>query len=541
MGFAFTMSGLQPIRSHTGCPPSNTSMPLKTLVIAGKLSEDVTSPVRRMRDDLMNADLKSRFLLLICLITTSLIGQSLAAEPLIQRSVSFAADPQWEGFRNQLLPDRLPVVKQEFGYRSTQLAAGTTNGEIGGQIQRSIAPAWYAKKITPLSLKEPFSVSGRFCVPRADAGSGIMIGWFHESSRGWRTPNSIALRIDGNGGKYWAFYEYGTETGKTGGAGAFEGDRYQTTPTRPFLANNQSHRFRLAYDPVAGNGQGAVLLTIDETNYPPVVFPKEHRREGMTLNRFGIWNVQVAGKSAELYLDDLRLNEDLLTFDVDPRWEGNGNQTQFTERIIRPFHDFGFQPTSFIDPARSALGGVIFRDEKPAYYAVDVGQVSLDDPLRAAGKIRMQSSAADSGFCLGWFNAADKRNHQVPEHERRSSNYLAAMIEGPSRIGHYFRASYSNSRAQGFHDGDQVTGSGPLPVLRSDGKVHHWQLRYEPSAADGRGEIEVNFDDQRRVISLRPGDRQSGAVFDRFGIFNIQSGGHQVQFSVEDLEFTSRR
>jgi hypothetical protein len=480
-------------------------------------------------------------ILLVALLISQLELAACAAEPLVQRKVSFAEDPRWEGFRNRLLPDPLPVVKQEFGYRTSQLAGGEAAGEIGGRVHRSITPAWYARPIEPLTLDDRLSVSGRFSVRQAEGGSGIMIGWFHDSSRGWRTPNSVALRIDGNGGKFWVFYEYGTRSGKTGGAGAFEGERYQTTPTPPFAADGKSHRFRLEYDPQAGDGHGALSLTIDETHYPPVIFTEEHRREGMTLNRFGIWNVQIAGSSAEIYLYDLRLNDELLTFNDDPRWEARGNRAEFSDRVIRPFHDFGFQSAGFINPERSALGGVIFRDEKPASYSVDVGQLSLEDPLRASGKILLQSAAADSGFCLGWFNAAAKRNHQFPEHERRSSDYLAAMIEGPSRVGHYFRAAYSTSASAGIIDGDDVSGAGSLPILRCDGKVHDWQLRYDPNGAGGLGEIEVVFDQQRRTFPLRPGDRKQGATFDRFGIFNIQSGGHHVQFSMENLEFTARK
>ncbi len=71
-----------------------------------------------------------------------------------------------------------------------------------------------------------------------------MIGWFNENRRGWRTPNSLAFRIDGNGGKFWMFYEYGTRNWRTGGGGAFEGEQYQTTPTPPFPADGKPHAGR---------------------------------------------------------------------------------------------------------------------------------------------------------------------------------------------------------------------------------------------------------------------------------------------------------
>ena len=69
----------------------------------------------------------------------------------------------------------------------------------------------------------------------------MLFGWFHETSRGWRTLNSLAFRIDGNGGKYWVFFEYGTRNWLTGGGGTFDGPRYQTTRTKPFPADGTVH------------------------------------------------------------------------------------------------------------------------------------------------------------------------------------------------------------------------------------------------------------------------------------------------------------
>lgn len=488
---------------------------------------------------LLSRSIASRFVAIV--ITSSLLMNEIpAAEPLVQRTETFSTDPNWEEFQNRRLPKELPTVKQDFGYQTSNHAGGTSPGEIGGRVQRSTTPAAYYLPTEPLSLEVPFSASGRFSVRNCEGGSGVMIGWFHDSSRGWRTPNSFAFRIDGNGNKYWVFYEYGTTHGMTGGAGAFDGERYQTTKTLPFAADDTSHRFHLAYDPQAADGNGAMTLQIDDTHYPPVPFPPGQRRDGIQLNRFGIWNVEIAGSHTEVYLDDLEINGKSYSFDQDPQWADVGSHVEFTDRIIRPLHDYGFSTTRQIGNEPGELAGVIFRDELPSFYATPVGKLSLDDPLHASGKIIMQSAAADSGFFIGWFDAEAKRNKQTPEHDQRSTNYLAALIEGPSRIGHYFRAAYSTSRGQGIVDAEGVPGMGQLSVIHPDHQIHEWELNYDPLAADGLGEIEVIFDGQRRTFPLHAGDRQTGAMFDHFGLFNLQAGGHHVQFVIDDLSYTSR-
>jgi hypothetical protein len=48
------------------------------------------------------------------------------------RLESFDIDPQWEGYRNRLVPDPPPITRQSFGYRPSQKAGGSGKGEIGG-------------------------------------------------------------------------------------------------------------------------------------------------------------------------------------------------------------------------------------------------------------------------------------------------------------------------------------------------------------------------------------------------------------------------
>src|SRR5687767_1155588 len=87
----------------------------------------------------------------------------------------FAIDPRWEGYRNRLLPDPIPITRQDFGWHPTQRAGGKFLGEIGGWIQRSIAPASYAKAIPVRTLKDRLSASGKFTVLRDHGGTGTLL------------------------------------------------------------------------------------------------------------------------------------------------------------------------------------------------------------------------------------------------------------------------------------------------------------------------------------------------------------------------------
>ena len=68
--------------------------------------------------------------------------------------------------------------------------------------------------------------------------------------------------------------------------------------------------------------------------------------------------------------------------------------------------------------------------------------------------------------------------------------------------------------------------------------MHDWAIRYDPA---GNGRITVTFDGKDQVLDLRPGDKNRGATFDRFGIFNLQSGGNYVYLYVDDVSLTSKR
>src|SRR5262245_12957752 len=373
----------------------------------------------------------------------------------------FDTDPQWDALRNRLIPEPAPITRQDFGWRPTQLARGKAPGEVGGFIQRSLTPASYARAISEKTLNDRLTASGRFAVTRENAPSGMLFGWFHETSRGWRTPNSIGFRLDGNGGKYWILFEYGTSQWRTGGGATFEG-RYQTTKTKPFLADGTPHDWSMTYDPSGHDGDGELTFTIDGKSYSAAL-EKGHKADGATFNRFGFWNVQVSGDGLEMYVDDLVLDGRPQDFSSDPDWVGVGNQVEFADRAIRPLHDFGFSRTNHAGGQPGEIGGIIWRDDKPAFYGDRTKRLTLDDELEASGRIAFLAAGSDSAVRLGWFDSETLKARQRSEYDDPLRNFLGIMIEGPSRIGHYVRANVASSAGQvGLSEG---------PIIRPDGKA----------------------------------------------------------------------
>ena len=431
---------------------------------------------------------------------------------------SFDRDPKWDGYRNRLVPKAPPTTRQKFGYSTTRHAGGKAKGEIGGWVQRSTTPAWYARKIKPVGLDSDLSASGKFVIIHNEGGSGALFGWFNANSRGWRMPNSLVLRLDGNGDKYWLLFEYGTRNWLTGGGATFEG-RYQTTKTKPFL-DGTVHTWRLTYRPSATGGDAELELMLDGVSYREKV-PAAHVADGATFDRFGIVNQQLTGDGMELYFDDLEVNGERFEFDSGPGWEGQGHQVEFPDRVRRPFHDFGFT-------GEANIGGIIWRDEMPAWYARSIEPVNLHQRFLASGSIVFRSAGSDSAVYIGFFDAAAKRSQTSPEHSAPPTNMVAILIEGFSRIGHYFRAGYRNQSGQGMFE-----PSGP--TIRPDGQIHQWALEYVPNSPHQDGEILLAFDGQIQRTGVRKEHKSDAARFDRFGICNVQVGGHYVEIYLDDL------
>ena len=122
---------------------------------------------------------------------------------------------------------------------------------------------------------------------------------------------------------------------------------------------------------------------------------------------------------------------------------------------------------------------------------------------------------------------------------RSQSGYLAVLIEGPSRAGHYFRPAYGTSDGRGQIAGETSATGRAWPLVYPDGRSHTFRIHYRPQEAGGRGAIEVVLDGAADSFELPPIERGRGTTFDRFGIFNLQAGGHAVEIYLDDLSFTT--
>jgi hypothetical protein len=298
--------------------------------------------------------------------------------------------------------------------------------------------------------------------------------------------------------------------------------------------NAAKNNFQVSYDPNVGSGRlamtwnGATILSLDLT--------AAHRAQGATFDRFGIFSNLLPGVTAgnrmEAYFDDLTVNGAYHDFTSDPGWLGVGNQRTFADPYLYGVNDFGYRTSNRGGGSPGELGGVIWRveDTEPnlqAYYAADTGHFNLGDRLQASGRIAADQFSTDAGLLLGWFNASGQG--------WPPSNFVGVYMDSLSSVGRFFTPGY------GTVAGSSQFGAEPFLLLPPDGASRLWSIDYDPSGAGGLGTLTVTLDGDSRTITLEPSHRAEGAVFNRFGIFNMQdNNGKHSAIYLDDITYTSR-
>jgi hypothetical protein len=463
-----------------------------------------------------------------------------AALAAAERTERFDKDPGWDGRNHRATAPKPRSVRQDFGYSKTSHTGGPP-GEVGGFITPAAEPAYYAKKIPARTFADPLAASGTLACPGRDFH--VLIGFFNSGTLNeWRTPNTIALRISGRGDVFYAWLEYCTSRWRAGG----DSPQGFSTPDKGtrrvrlkgFAGKGAVHRWSLRYDPKGNDGGGVVTATLGgETAVCHLA--AGHKADGATFDRFGLLTVmKSAAAGGKVWLGNVEVNGAKEDFRADPGWEGRGNRRTYTTANVRPRFDFGYSPTQFAGgTGKGELGGLVFRGdcrypERMAYYADRLQELTLEKPLRAAGKVSLRRGVTDSTVLLGFFHSRDSVAVNPSQESGLPVSFLGVAIEGPSREGFFFAPAY---RVPGGGRGAFGRGG---PHIYPDGASREWSLRYAPAEAGGRGRITVTLGGRSASLDLGPGHRGAGTRFDRFGLVTtwIDGNGQQVYF--DDLTYT---
>ena len=471
-----------------------------------------------------------------------------AAAAPVTKSESFDRDPQWEGFNNRMKPQKPTAITQDFGYSSTRFA-GKKAGEAGGVIQRSMTPAFYAKRIEPKTLNDKLSASGTFALTKSGGSCGVFFGWFNEKKTGSssRPTNSLGMCFDlePTGGRLAVYLI--TANNKCWGnfVTPYIPGTYRPTPIKS--DGSVRYTWHLDYDPAANSGNGRFTFTIKGDGAQPANFenrhlvvdiPAELRKDETTFDHFGMMNLLVDGGSATMYFDDLQFNGATEDFSEDPHWDGSHNRGTFTESEPHGIQNFGFSETAIAGGKPGEIGGIFWRDAKGGHYADRVGPLSLEDALEASGKVNLVIGGTDADVTIGWFHSQEKDGKESKVERTSVPNFLGVHIGGPTRVGHYFLPKVTTGTGNTMTAQASKTQPKAGPVMVQN-KATDWSLAYDPKGNRGNGSIRVTLGDEPVMLDLPPGFKVQGASFDRFGMLVVPAGGHHVKVYLDDLKYTA--
>ena len=414
-------------------------------------------------------------------------------------------------------------------------------GEIGGLITPAAEPAYYAKPIPKRTFNDPLSAAGRLvCAGRE---FHVLVGFFNAGTLNeWRTPNTIALRLQGRGDVFYAFVEYTTSRWRAGGDNPGGFGQVRDTATgrsrlKGFASGAKAHWWSLRYDPGGNGGTGSIAVTLDDETAICHLDPG-HKADGATFNRFGLLNVlKSADTGGEVWLDEVTVNGQRESFDHDPSWEEFQNRRTYVTEIVRPRFDFGYGSTRHAGgQAPGEVGGLVFRGDGRytnlmAFYGDRLEALTLAKPLKASGKVSLRRAVSDSDVLIGFFHSEHSLDSGGSDAIGTPRDFLGVAIGGPSREGFFFAPAYR------LHNTAMKT-SERGPYIYPNGVSHDWTLHYSPAAGDRDGSITVTLDCERASLALPREHQAICAHFNRFGLITTQTDGNGQHIYFDDLTYT---
>jgi len=197
--------------------------------------------------------------------------------------------------------------------------------------------------------------------------------------------------------------------------------------------------------------KGKITFTFDGESVSYFLVP-EHQGLPFEIDRFGFWNMQVYTGSMEFYVSNLVINNQKIDLSQDPHWKGINNRITFTEKDFHGCQNFGYSQTNWASENPGEIGGRFYGTEVDdplfGYYATDIGELTLEDPIKFSGNVIFTEGAVDGRMLIGYFNKeellADIQGEYkgFPPHQ-----YIGLSILDGTRVGYYFAACLSAHRS----------------------------------------------------------------------------------------------
>ena len=223
----------------------------------------------------------------------------------------FDRDPGWERLQNRRTYVSTNVRPRfDFGYSTTQFAAGRGKGELGGLTFRGDCRyadhlAYYADRLESLTLDKRLTASGKVALRRGVSDSTTLIGFFHSTksmevndSQATAIPNNfIGVAIEGPSREGFLLYPLYRIVG--------DAQKVAVSDNPPhILPDGQPHDWKFDYSPSAAGGVGEIEVRLGKKTVV-LELGRGHRTLGAQFDRFGIVTTWVDGNGQHIYFDDL--------------------------------------------------------------------------------------------------------------------------------------------------------------------------------------------------------------------------------------------
>jgi hypothetical protein len=537
-------------------------------------------------------------LISLVILTAASSSSSLSSspkDPLVEIRQDFSQDPRWEAYHNRIVAENPPTKTQDFGWAGNGRLGGTMwvsrtpawyalplgrplsfkdSFSASGRISlRSIGGSAYFGFFN--STRQEWRPWSSIAIRLADSKRGQALAgnktpgaqlWVDYMSATWKAGYMVLddfVPADGSSHTWKFAYDADARPNTRWPDATLEKlfrDRSRLSEDEIVAALGRDIRKALAkardqglleYDPRRDKSfwelkrdldrvQGRVMFQLDDAPTTYYFLDPGIRDEPTVLDRFGVFNYQIPeGRSSEFYLSDLIVNGQPIALGKDPNWQGFGNRVSFVERDFHPGHNFGFSATHWAGGAKiGEIGGLFWRNEPVdpyhGFYADDVGELTLDDPISFSGTIAFVNGGTDASMMFGYFNRAERlASPKDPDAEKKSKvPMLGIRLADQTSDGYHFQPFLNTP-------GGSANRNGPQFV--PDRRPRKFNFDYDPNANDGIGRIVARFGEKEVVVNLKRDMRHSGVRFDHFGLLTVRSGGKYVEVYLDDLTYTARR